>query len=91
MAGQGLECGKIKEIYAFFLGKVPLRSFFHFFPQNLLAKLLWFQTSVCQYDVAGLPEWLKKTHHDSQVTGVSRRFSCRLPVSSETANGMEAE
>ncbi|ASP34979.1 hypothetical protein CHH27_18465 [Labrenzia sp. VG12] len=23
MAGQGLECGKIKEIWAFFLGKVP--------------------------------------------------------------------
>jgi len=32
MACQGLECGNFKEIWSFFLGKVPLRLFFMFPP-----------------------------------------------------------
>ncbi len=39
MAGQGLECGKIMEICAFFLGKVPLRTFLMIFKRNTCVKL----------------------------------------------------
>ncbi len=39
MAGQGLECGKIKEIYAFFLGKVPLTFVFALLPVKLIGKI----------------------------------------------------
>ncbi|CTQ56798.1 hypothetical protein LP7551_05360 [Roseibium album] len=68
MAGQGLECGKIMEFYAFFLGKLPLRPIFWFSPLGYLSKLSRNLLQNALSIFAGLPSAPKTTHHNVHVT-----------------------
>jgi hypothetical protein len=56
-----------------------------------LAKLRWCHAGVGHYDVAGLPDWPKKTHHDRQVTGIASTILLAIACFGGTASGMEAE
>ncbi len=83
MAGQGLECGKIMEIFKFFLGKVPWRPIFGFSPVFPAQKGLDFRLKGA-FGGRGLAIPPKETHHDRSVTGDSRSGETRSAAKPQT-------